>query len=189
MESGSLSQWCFTHPPQSNPSAQVTDPFAAIPSKIKFFQAGDLWKEEPHTYLQIPKSFCTWRFCQHHNSWCYHRTAKICVGDSEDSCSVTSVTAISTETVSQPNLAHWGVWGTRAGVWQPAPGRVHVPFYTLSHSCTSGRKSYSDRSRLPVQERFRDRTGWLAETEIFKAVFLWYFMWLWWKNQWPLQCC
>lgn len=54
--------------PQPNPSAGLTGPSAAIPSKIKFFQAGDLWREEPHNYLQIPKSFCTCCFCEYHNS-------------------------------------------------------------------------------------------------------------------------
>lgn len=62
------------------------------------------------------------------------------VSNTEDSCSVTPVTAIITEAVSQPNLAHssrvWEEVGTRAGVWQRT-WESNAPFYTLSKGCTS----------------------------------------------------
>lgn len=48
---------------------------------------------------------------------------------------------------------------SKVGVWQPAPGSVHTPFYALSHSYTSQilslcvRKRCSDRSWLPVFDK------------------------------------
>lgn len=121
------------------------------------------------------------------------------VSNTEDSCSVTPVTAIITEAVSQPNLAHssrvWEEVGTRAGVWQPAPGRVMHPF-TPYHMAVPAKPfvwqeklQWQEQAASVWQEWIRERTGWLAKTEMLKAVFLWYLMWLWWKNQWPLPCC
>lgn len=173
-------------------------PLQPFPVRSNSFKQ-ETCEEETHTYLQVPKFFSTCCFCEYHNSWCYHRKAIICVSDAEDSSSVTPVTAIITEAVSQSNLAHssgvWGEVGTRAGVWQTAPGRVHAPFYTLSHGCASHvlcvqeKLQWQEQAASVPLEWCRERTECLAATEMFKTVFLWYFMWLWWKNQWPLQCC